>query len=189
MLTPRDFKAQERIFHRSLFLRAFNPEAPSSQCRCCGAAEERFSHLYKCEKIREVFDFFVTFAGAFDNNIQMRAITLCLGLITPERVLPGGLSALHVILWKFVLIAFTRVDTDGAKFEPVNVWLQAVRRFRRNVQAKGEAERRRHLEAAGLGKAPPTTENAGRKGRISASFWGQIQIRFERNKRICFYYN
>ena len=62
-----------------------------------------------------------------------------------------------MILWKFVLIAFTRVDTDGAKFEPVNVWLQAVRRFRRNVQAKGEAERRRHLEAAGLGKAPPNT--------------------------------
>ena len=49
------------------------------------------------------------------------------------------------------------VDTDGAKFEPVNVWLQAVRRFRRNLQALGEAERRRHLGAQGLGSDPPST--------------------------------
>ena len=87
----------------------------------------------------------------------MTAITIYLGLVTPARVLPAGLSALHVILWKFVLIAFTRVDTDDAKFEPVNVWLQAVRRFRRNLQALGEAERRRHLGAQGLGSDPPST--------------------------------
>ena len=46
-----------------------------------------------------------------------------------DRTLPGALPALHAILWKFVLIAFTRVDTDSATFEPVNVWLQGYRQY------------------------------------------------------------
>ena len=42
-----------------------------------------------------IFDFFVTFASAFDGAIQMRATIIYFGLISPERVLPGGLSALQ----------------------------------------------------------------------------------------------
>ena len=159
LLTPSDFKAQTRIYHRSLFLRSFNPDAPSPKCRCCGAADERFSHLHLCDAIYETFDFFVNYANAHRANIRPDAGLIMLGLVDRDRTLQGGLSALHVILWKFVLIAFTRVDTEGITYVPVNVWLQAVRRFMRNVRAKDAKEKHRQQRARNLGEQPPSTRS------------------------------
>ena len=70
-------------------MRAFNHLRLRARvtCRCCGDEDERFSHLSRCASIREVFDFFVIFASAFDGAIQMRAITIYLAL-SPAKMTP-----------------------------------------------------------------------------------------------------
>ena len=114
-----------------------------------GAADERFSHLHLCDAIYETFDFFVNYANAHGAQTRPDAGLIMLGLVDRNRTLQGALSVLHVILWKFVLIAFTRVDTEGITYVPVNVWLQAVRRFMRNVRAKDAKEKHRQQRAHG----------------------------------------
>jgi len=132
--------------------------------------------------IRKTFEFFVIFAQGFDARIQLTESMIYLGLAAHDRTLPGALSALHVILWKFVLIAFTRVDTDSATFEPVNVWLQAVRRFRRNLQALGVVEARRQQRAINLGRQPPSTRGTDEAAKPLAHWDAEAGV-FEIDKR------
>jgi hypothetical protein len=57
-------------------------------------------------------------------------------------VLKGALSALHIITWKFVIIAFTRVETENAVFKPRSIWRDAVRRWQVRLTAYIEGVRR-----------------------------------------------
>ena len=59
-----------------------------------------------------------------------------LGMTSETTVLTGGLSALHVILWKFTIIDFVQVDTCGHKYDAANVWKAAVRRMESRMQAR-----------------------------------------------------
>jgi hypothetical protein len=64
-----------------------------------------------------------------------------------SEVLAGALSALHLIVWKFVIIAFTKAETEGATFKPRKVWRDAVRRcdvrLRAYVEGVSRWKRRR----------------------------------------------
>ena len=44
------------------------------------------------------------------------------GITDDTTDLPPGLTALHLILWKFVIFNFTRVETENIKFSPDQVW-------------------------------------------------------------------
>ena len=67
----------------------------------------------------------------------------------------GSLSALHVIIWKFALIAFTKVETEGVKFKPKDVWWDAVARLEVRLRAYGEGVRRWMMRREGLGDCGP----------------------------------
>ena len=57
--------------------------------------------------------------------------------------LPPGLSALHIILWKFAIIAFAQADEKRAAFVPADIWKTALRRLRSRMLSHEEAQRRR----------------------------------------------
>ena len=89
------------------------------------------------------------------SGLKLDARLIYLGL-HGETELPGALSALHIITWKFVLIAFTRADTEGEKFDSKRVWRQAVRRFEVRLMAYSEGVRRWVLRYSSReGGAPP----------------------------------
>jgi hypothetical protein len=50
------------------------------------------------------------------------------------------------------IIAFTRAETEGAKFTPDNIWRDAVRRFAVRLQAYVEGVRRWMLRRHGRGE-------------------------------------
>ena len=92
------------------------PLAGATCCSCppfAGAGSIGSITTEPCDAICETFDFFVNYANAHGANTRPDAGLILLGLVNRDRTLQGALSALHVILWKFVLIAFTRVDTEG----------------------------------------------------------------------------
>ena len=84
-----------------------------------------------------------------------------LGLTTDHQVLPPGLSALHTMVWKFLLIDFVKVDTEKASFKPENIWKAAVLRLNRKVEARFTYLSERSVSALSLGKVPTPldTEN------------------------------
>jgi hypothetical protein len=54
LVTPRDYKSYDRVLNRSLRTRNV-VQGPELNCRLCGRALERLSHLAKCSVVRAVF--------------------------------------------------------------------------------------------------------------------------------------
>ena len=68
-------------------------------------------------------------ARAFIPSLQVDQDLICFGLHRGQP-LPGGLSAFHVVIWKFIIIEFAQADIKGTRFEPDRVWVAAARRMR-----------------------------------------------------------
>ena len=100
---------------------------------CC-YERERFSHIPKCHSVHQVFNLFVRFARAFIPALQVDQQLICFGL-DGDQPLPGGLSAFHMVIWKFIIIEFTQADTKGTRFKPDRVWVAATRRMRSRLMA------------------------------------------------------
>ena len=133
LLTPRDFKSYTRILHRSMRLRAYAP-VHDSQCRCCRRAEERFRHLGRCPVLRKVWVEWSATIRACGVHIPIDERLIFMGMTDWGHTLPGALSAFHIILWKFIIIHFTQVDTDRRRLRPAAVLQDAIRRFRVRIE-------------------------------------------------------
>ena len=77
-------------------------------------------------------------------------------MVTVDKALHGALSALHVIIWKFIIIDFVQVDTDGRAFVAADVWKSAVRRTHGRLLAQSQKVRRKVLAAWDMGRLTPS---------------------------------
>ena len=155
LVTPRDFKNWYRILHRSIRTRN-TVKGADVNCRLCNECIERLSHLAECRLIREVFEHFREFASHYLPGLILDSRLIYLGLTGPWKGLPSALSALHIIVWKFVVIAFTRAETENAKFVPDRIWSDAVRRFSVRINAHCERVRLTALKRRNSGDGYPT---------------------------------
>ena len=111
------------------------------RCRACNTFDERMSHLPQCSQIGEVFTKFHALAlqcieiGPLDEPLSM------LGWYG-NGFLPSALSVLHIILWKFVIIALTRIELQGEKWDTKAIWKQALYRTRTRILSHSEGVRR-----------------------------------------------
>lgn len=87
-----------------------------------------------CDVIEATFQPLVALANALGTVCMNDQPFRTLGLTTVD-FLPGTLSDLHIILWKFVIIHMVAVDEEGRKFVPQEVWKAAVRRQRGRMEA------------------------------------------------------
>ena len=149
LLTPRDFKNYSRILHRSMATRNITG-GPDPMCRLCGRYQERFSHISRCFIVRKAFRSLRTLAQPLVGRIDLDDRFIFLGMRGAE-VLPNALLDLFVILWKFIVISFTRVDTCNEKYKAKVVWKQAVCRYVKRVEAYGEGLRRSGLRRESRG--------------------------------------
>ena len=58
-----------------------------------------------------------------------------LGKVDGRQVLQDALGAIHCIAWKFIVIAFTQVETKGSKFDARAIWRQTLTRVESRVSA------------------------------------------------------
>ena len=119
--------------------------------------QKRFSHIAKCYVTRQVFAPLVTLANLFlpVTPVTLDEALITIGAISTRLRLPPGLATLFVMLWKFFLVDFTRVDTDKLKIEPIRPWRAAVLRTNRKFQARHTFLSRQAIDAMDLGRPPP----------------------------------
>ena len=125
LLTPNDYAPHfKNILHRRTFVRHINPKASTHSCRCCRRDIETTSHLGVCPRINEVLNHI----WQVTETKVTRSPELNLFAISSEP-LPRGVIALHLIVWKFILIAFSRADIMHEAFDPDAIWKGALRRL------------------------------------------------------------
>ena len=110
----------------------------------CSGASDRFSHWGRCGVLNTLFTRLSSFADAFGIEVAVNERLIYLGLLDDEP-LPPLLSALHIIMWKFIVIAMVGVDTEGIDFDETKVWTAALRRLDTRLVAYDEMVRLRAL--------------------------------------------
>ena len=137
-------------------------------CRCCGLREEHFVHLPICHVLRRgVWLRLVALAKAAPEshglkNASVGLSFVLLGTTVNGRLLPPGLLAFWIILWKFVIIRFTQVELENAPFQADVVWEQALRRFAVRVHAAVWKYKLRVLAARAQESPPPSPASTNR---------------------------
>ena len=106
--------------------------------------------FYKCWEVIQVFESFARLAQKLGTQVSNSEPLRVLGLTPDESIVPGTLSDLHVIVWKFIILNMVQVETNGVKFDRHEVWLCAVRRQEGRLQAHAERSRRRAITRGGL---------------------------------------
>jgi hypothetical protein len=115
-----------------------DPEA----CRMCASTREHFSHIHECSEMVQVFSYLAKMATTMGFTCSATQEFICLGTHLGQP-LPPGLSALHIILWKFAIIAFVQADEKQNAFMPAEIWKAALRRLRSRMLSHEETQRRR----------------------------------------------
>ena len=182
LLTPKDYASYfKNILHAGLLLRSKQAFNGSTMCRCCGAKEERFKHLASCGVLIPVWVRFRDLIRASPESLglakePLHARLILLGVTWRGQMLPMGLLALWVLLWKFMIVSFTQVDTEGKPFSGQAVWKQAVRRMVTRVHAAVHVHRLR-MQAAESCEGPlpsPARLNGLLEGLASVNDTGKL---------------
>ena len=143
-----------------------SPNCPSdtgdTRCRCCGVARETHVHMVRCHVLWEVWKPLRRLANAMwkHNNISNELIFL--GVTEKGELLPPGLLALHRILWKILIIAWTRAEFENTPVNPKDIWNITFRRMTVRVRAL-YAEHTNKARAARLHhRTPPKPDTINR---------------------------
>ena len=98
--------------------------------------------------------------------------------IQPDNtLLPRGLIALHMILWKFTIYNLVQVDTDNIRFSTHKVWSDTIRRFETRASALAFKVKRRTTKRHGQGIeiTEPDAENRMLAPLATVTPWGKLE--------------
>ena len=109
--TPRDFGSHyKNVLHRKLVTNTRNSAAPTSDCRMCGQVQESIKHIAECTCLRDVF----SRMREIDKGTAWNDSTLnLLGVHENGAVIPRGVSMVHFIIWKLIIIQLTDNSFNG----------------------------------------------------------------------------
>ena len=81
--------------------------------------------------------------------------------LLPEGELDEGWINLHLLLWKYIIAAMVRVDTEEETFSISEVWRAAWTRMQRKMLALHERKKTVILRALSRGEEEPDMSEAG----------------------------
>ena len=129
------------ILHRGMAVRRVFPKDGSSFCRMCDCYTERIEHFAECTQLRSTFEPFIKLLenygikGPFDNATRLLGCTRSPHDDCAYSALPNGLFTLLIILWKFIVLMLTEVDTSGLKYSADKVWRLTLTRLTERCNA------------------------------------------------------
>jgi len=128
---PTDFGSHYKvILHRRMLTNPHNPNATTSSCRLCGAARESIAHWGECTVLKPIF----VVMRKFDKGERwdMQVLNL-LGQYPNLKVVDPGVSLIHFIIWKFIIISLTQMALKNSPFVASTVLELAKRRIKRRI--------------------------------------------------------
>ena len=121
-LTSVDYASYfQNIIHRSLFVNNINPDADSSACRYCRAQVETIAHLGDCTELNKVWKLYTALTQQEMNTPQARLLGA-----TASGVLGPTASALHILVWKYIILG---IMEGASRPTAASIWRSALRRY------------------------------------------------------------
>ena len=152
--TTRDTGSWFRnILHRALWLKAKG--GAQHTCTACADRDSRenWDHFWRCKTWRPTWQKFIDLANLMEGEYHAghSAACLYLGIDGTGDAFKGTLGLLHKLIWKFVIMDFTKASIEGAQIQHETIWKRAMRRLATRINAQGRRVQRRNLAVEGRG--------------------------------------
>ena len=99
-----------------MLVRRIKPCDGNTNCRLCNYHTETIEHFAECSALAETFTPFINLIKELSPRLKVNNVTLLLGCSDHDGSLapiqPGPFSLL-LILWKFIILELTNLDTMG----------------------------------------------------------------------------
>ena len=109
--------------------------------------------MWQCPKLKPTWDKFIQLAnmtmGAHHTGHSQACIYL--GIDGSGESIQGTLGLLHKLIWKFIIMDFTKASKEGTLMQIDTIWKRATRRLATRVNAQGRLVQRRNLTVEGRG--------------------------------------
>ena len=143
----------KNILHRSLWLKA--KSGVQHKCSICADQDsiENWDHLWRCPKLKPIWDKFIQLANTTMGEDHMGHSPACiyLGVDGSGESIQGTLALLHKLIWKFIIMEFTKSNKEGTQMQVDNIWRRATRRLATRINAQGRKVQRKNLAEEGRG--------------------------------------
>ena len=140
--TPKDFGPHFKlVLHRTMRTRDDNWQR--TRCRLCKCHPQTIEHWGGCEKLRPIFEDLRALEGGgpwldYHMNLMATGWTDCVAIplggdnvwVPSRKVAPRGISMVHFIMWKFIMIAITANSMDGLPVSALSIIDNARRRVK-----------------------------------------------------------
>ena len=146
------------ILHRGMLVRRIKPRDGNTNCRLCNHHTETIEHFADCSALAETFAPFINLINDLSPRLKVNNLTLLLGCSDHDGSLAPiqpGLFSLLLILWKFIILELTNLDTLGSNFSNVRVWRLTCTRIKERMNALEFSYRQRILAATSKGIPAP----------------------------------
>ena len=142
----------KNILHRALWLKEGGAR---HKCSICADqySLENWDHLWQCPKLKPTWDKFIQLANTTmgDQHTGHSQACIYLGVDGSGESLQGTLGLLHKLIWKFIIMDFTKASKEGTQMQTERIWRRATRRLATRVNAQGRIVQRRNLTTEGRG--------------------------------------
>ena len=162
LLTPLDFHTFFKyLVHRRLYVRSFMPEEDGyNKCRCCHAVRESQAHLHRCYVLWPIWKEFRRLVSVVWKTVSHSMELTFLGITNKGEFLPESLRGLHIIMWKMVIIEFTRTGLEAGKvFNVKSIFPMTLRRMQSRLNGVITAHVKQVKKAQRHKRTPPKADN------------------------------
>ena len=150
------------ILHRAMAVRKIFPREGNTHCRLCDCAVENIVHFTECTQLRSTFAPFTELLTNFGIAGPFDAATLLMGCVHASdnesyTTIPKSLFSLLLVLWKFIILMLTQVDTCNFKYSQEQVWRLTLTRFAERCNALHYSHHNKIRQAINRDSPPPNS--------------------------------
>ena len=143
-------------------VRKIFPREGNKHCRLCDCAIENIVHFTECSQRKSTFAPFTELLTNFGVSGPFDAATLLMGCIPANdnesyTTIPKPIFSLLLILWKFIILMLTQVDTCNFKYSQEQVWRLTLTRFSERCNALHYSHHNKIRQAINRDSPPPNS--------------------------------
>ena len=125
----------KNILHRAMYLKGITTTTRTIRCTSCGRSHEDWNHFWKCPKYKPIWKKLINLMNETEiaeesgKTHDYTQEWVYLGIRKDGKALNRGHALMHMLTWKYIIIAHTKASIEGIPPKNINtdiilIWKQ-----------------------------------------------------------------
>ena len=134
----------KNILHRAMYLKGITTTTRTIRCTSCGRSHEDWNHFWKCPKYKPIWKKLINLMNETEiaeesgKTHDYTQEWVYLGIRKDGKALNRGHALMHMITWKYIIIAHTKASLEGIPPKNIKtdiIWKRIMSRLITRIHA------------------------------------------------------